>query len=70
VRRRRARVLTGAGAELAAVVAGWREAAARGDPAAAGRLASGESWLAMLRDCGYDEQVAELFLAFARGPAL
>jgi hypothetical protein len=70
VRRRRARELSGAAGELAAHVAGWREAAARGDAGAAARLPSGESWLAMLRDCGYDEQVAELFLAFARGPAL
>jgi hypothetical protein len=62
---RRARELTGAAGELAAYVAGVREAAAQGDAAAAGRLASAESWLAMLRDAGYDSEIAELFLAFA-----
>jgi hypothetical protein len=42
-----------------------RAAAARGDAAAARRLPSAESWLAMLRDTGWDSEVAELFLCFA-----
>jgi hypothetical protein len=67
VRRRRARELTGAAGELAAYTARVRGAAARGDASAALRLPSAESWLAMLRDTGWDSDVAELFLVFARG---
>jgi hypothetical protein len=65
VRRRQARELTGAAGELAAYTAGVREAAARGDAGGARRLPAAESWLAMLRDTGWDSEVAELFLGFA-----
>ena len=63
------RELTGAAGELAAYVGRVRVAAARGDAAAAGRLAAAESWLAMLRGAGYDSEIAELFLVFAGEPA-
>jgi hypothetical protein len=63
------RELSGMAGKLAAHVTGLREAAARGGEAAAGRLPAAESWLAMLRDAGYDSEIAELFLVFAGEPA-
>ena len=69
MRRRRARELSGAAAQLAAYVGRVRAAAARGDAAAVERLPSAESWLAMLRGAGYDSELAELLLVFAGEPA-
>lgn len=69
-RRRPPQPAAGPAAELAAHAAAMRAAAARGDPLAADRLASAESWVTMLRDTGNDPEVAELLVVFARESAL
>jgi hypothetical protein len=66
VRRRARGALPGAAGELAEYAARLRAAAGRGDAAAAERLPSAQSWLAMLRATGGDPEVGELFAVFAR----
>jgi hypothetical protein len=53
-------------AELAGYAEEYAVAAERGDTEAAGRLRAVLSWMDMLRVAGYDSEVGELFLAFAR----